>query len=231
MPELIGALEIAARRAECEVLIVARGGGSLEDLWAFNDEGLARRIASMPMPVVSGVGHEIDFTIADFVADLRAPTPSGAAELVSPDAAVWRADFARLERRLQLLIGQSLQRREASLRSAQQRLALLHPGSRLRQNAQRLDELEQRLRQHWIHSGRARRQRLQAASRTLHAVSPLATLDRGYAIITQESQQVIHDVAQLTQGSLIEARVARGRFTARVTAIHEPPVDAAEDLT
>lgn len=232
VPELIGALEIAARRAECEVLIVARGGGSLEDLWAFNDEGLARRIASMPMPVVSGVGHEIDFTITDFVADLRAPTPSGAAELVSPDTSVWRADFARLERRLQILINQSLQRRQASLRSTQQRLALLHPGSRLRQNAQRLDELEQRLRQHWIHASRARRQRLQAASRTLHAVSPLATLDRGYAIITQEPQRVIHDVAQLRSGSVIEARVARGRFTAQVMTINEnSAADAAEDPT
>lgn len=232
VPELLAALELAARRAECEVLIVARGGGSLEDLWAFNDEGLARRIANMPMPVISGVGHEIDFTIADFVADVRAPTPSGAAELASPDASVWRADFARLERRLQILIGQCLQGRQANLRSAQQRLALLHPGSRLRQNAQRLDELEQRLRQYWIHSSRARRQRLQAASRTLHAVSPLATLDRGYAIICNEQQQVIHNVAQLELGSRVEARVAHGRFTATVTAIHdEPPSDTAEDLT
>jgi exodeoxyribonuclease VII large subunit len=224
VPELLGALERAASRAECDVLIVARGGGSLEDLWAFNDEALARRLASMPMPVVTGVGHEIDFTIADFVADLRAPTPSGAAELVSPDTSAWHLGLARLHRRLNTLIAQTLQGHALAVRSLQQRLTLLHPGNRLRQNAQRLDELDQRLRQHWAHTSRARRQRLLAASRTLHAVSPLATLDRGYAILTKDTEQVIRDVREVKIGDIIEARVAKGRLKASVSAI-EPAAE------
>jgi exodeoxyribonuclease VII large subunit len=101
VPELLAAIGLASARRECDVLIVARGGGSLEDLWAFNDERVARALRACPMPVVTGIGHEVDFTIADFVADLRAPTPSGAAELVVPDGQAWRVTLARLEGRFQ----------------------------------------------------------------------------------------------------------------------------------
>src|ERR1700747_477577 len=100
VPALVAALATAGARAECDVLILARGGGSLEDLWAFNDERLARAIAASPLPVVSAVGHEIDFTIADFVADVRAPTPSAAAEVVVPDRAAWLESLRRMAERL-----------------------------------------------------------------------------------------------------------------------------------
>lgn len=229
VPELLRALQQAATRAECDVLIIARGGGSIEDLWAFNDETLARRLREMPMPVVSGVGHEIDFTIADFVADVRAPTPSGAAELVSPDTAVWQSSFERLERRLRHGWQQRLLSRQRELQHLRQRLALRHPGQQLRQNAQRLDDLEQRLRQYWHHASRARRQRFDAARRTLHAISPLATLDRGYAIITRDHEQVVRAVNELQAGEVIEARVARGRFTAQVLAICAPEDESKEN--
>src|SRR3984885_11643629 len=99
--EIAAAVRLAGRRAECDVLILARGGGSLEDLWAFNDEALARAIVASPIPVVSGIGHEIDFTIADFAADVRAPTPSAAAEIAVPDGEEWLASLARLAQRLQ----------------------------------------------------------------------------------------------------------------------------------
>src|SRR5271167_2003565 len=115
-PEIIAALKLAGRRAECDVLILARGGGSLEDLWAFNDEALARAIAASPIPVVSGIGHEVDVTIADFAADVRAPTPSAAAEIVVPDADEWLASLSRLGQRLQRALRHGMDAQRERLR-------------------------------------------------------------------------------------------------------------------
>jgi exodeoxyribonuclease VII large subunit len=143
--EIVAALEVAGRRAECDVLILARGGGSLEDLWAFNDERLARAIVASPIPVITGVGHEIDFTIADFAADVRAPTPSAAAELVVPDADEWFNAFVRLGARLQRGVRRRLEEHGERLRWLIGRAALVSPTARLGAHAQRLDELEQSL--------------------------------------------------------------------------------------
>ncbi len=143
--EIVSALELACRRAECDVLILARGGGSLEDLWAFNDERLARAIAAATIPIVTGIGHEVDFTIADFAADVRAPTPSAAAELVVPDAEEWRNAFARFALRLQRAMRRKLQSNTQRLRWLTGRAALVSPAARLGAQAQRLDELEQSL--------------------------------------------------------------------------------------
>ena len=147
VPEIVRAIEAASRRNECDVLIVARGGGSLEDLWCFNDERVARAIAACRVPTVSGVGHEVDVTIADFVADVRAPTPSAAALAAVPDKAAWLETLAQLEQRFAGAMGRALraQAAGASARSAQ-RLQISHPGAKLAQHAQRLDDLEQRLR-------------------------------------------------------------------------------------
>lgn len=143
--DIVRAFETATRRAECEVLILARGGGSLEDLWAFNEEIVAQAIAACPIPVVSGVGHEIDFTIADLVADVRAPTPSGAAELVVPDSRDWLRHLQALERRTALASARTLATTHARQQQLAARLARCHPGYQLRQNAQRLDELRHQL--------------------------------------------------------------------------------------
>ena len=270
--EIERAIRLAASRRDCDVLILARGGGSLEDLWAFNDEAVARAIFACPIPVVSGVGHETDFTIADLVADLRAPTPSGAAERVVPDRDEWLRAFATAERR----IFQSARRRLADLGSLLQvrdhRLARAHPGVRLRQHAQRLDELDGRLRRAFraklddaracattvsnllsraspvlrLEAGRIRlasssralgsaarariageRSRFEVAMRTLNAVSPLATLERGYAIVADAEGHVLMDPAALAPGDAVEARLARGRFTATVTTTTEAPGDGS----
>ncbi len=143
--DIVGALQTAARRAECDVLILARGGGSLEDLWAFNEEIVARAIAACPIPLVAGVGHEVDVTIADLVADVRAPTPSGAAEIVVPDGTDWLRRLQVLERRLALAARRTLEGSLAGFRALSARLARCHPGFMLRQNAQRLDELRGQL--------------------------------------------------------------------------------------
>lgn len=136
-------IKLADSRKECDVLLLARGGGSLEDLWAFNEEVLARAIYACTIPVVTGVGHEIDFTIADFVADHRAPTPTGAAEMISPDQQEWSNRLRTLQQRLGYLARNRLVSLKQQLLGLDKRLQ--HPGRRLNDSAQRLDELEQRL--------------------------------------------------------------------------------------
>ena len=143
--EIAETLALADRRADVDVLLLVRGGGSLEDLWAFNDESLARAIDRLSLPLISGIGHEVDFTIADFVADVRAPTPSAAAELAVPDSTAWLASLEATTRRLSLAAGRAqLQRRERLARTWR-RLWIQHPSQVLAQHAQRIDELHGRL--------------------------------------------------------------------------------------
>ena len=260
--EIAAMLELADRRAEVDVLLLVRGGGSLEDLWAFNDEALARTLADLRLPVISGIGHEVDFTIADFVADLRAPTPSAAAELAAPDAAAWLAGLGVTARRLAGAMLRGWRQRQETVARAARRLDTLHPSQQLAQHTQRLDELQTRalaamrravtarglglarqraelesrspaarisaLAQRIDHA-RARllpalRHRislasgqLESAARGLHATSPLATLARGYAIVTVAADgSVVTDAAQAAAGTEIEARLSRGRLRARV---------------
>ncbi len=142
--EIAGMLALADRRRDADVLLLVRGGGSLEDLWAFNDEALARTIAGLGLPLIAGIGHEVDFTIADFVADLRAPTPSAAAELAVPEAGAWLAAFDSMARRVAAGTTRNLKARQESLGRSARRLASLHPAQALAQRAQRLDELRER---------------------------------------------------------------------------------------
>jgi exodeoxyribonuclease VII large subunit len=258
-------LRTASSRAECDVFILSRGGGSLEDLWAFNEEIVARAIHASAIPVVSGVGHEIDFTIADFVADLRAPTPTGAAELATPDGAAWLRVLAEHALRLVQAETRLLAAWRERLEWCKERLSQLHPGRVLRDRAQRLDELELRLkrgmRQQIKHEGtrlatavallrehspaqRLRQasdrlinlgQRLQAAARTevmatrnrlalaaraLDAVSPLATLNRGYAIVSDAaSGAIISHVSTARPGQTVRAELADGNIVAEIKDI------------
>jgi exodeoxyribonuclease VII large subunit len=260
--EIAAMLAVADRRQEVDVLLLVRGGGSLEDLWAFNDEALARTIAGLGLPVITGIGHEVDFTIADFVADLRAPTPSAAAELAVQDAAAWFEAVAVTAGRLRTAVERSLHRRGETLRHCAHRLERLHPAQAVRERMQRLDELQARalksvrregcaradrllrlgaelaaaspaarvaaLRQRALHA-RSRLAptlrhavaraggRLEAALRALHATSPLATLGRGYAIVTLAAGgDVLRDPADAPPGTEIDARLARGSLRARV---------------
>ncbi len=180
--ELIAALASAARRNECDVLILARGGGSLEDLWAFNDESLARAIRASPIPVVSAVGHETDFTIADFAADLRAPTPSGAAELVVPDCATWSRSVELCATRLARTANRLLNDRAQALDWVARRLAAASPGARLARRADRLRELRGRLAMALRHELLSRARLLQQLQGALRAASPAVRLARAVGL-------------------------------------------------
>jgi exodeoxyribonuclease VII large subunit len=170
--EISAALEKANQQALVDVIILARGGGSLEDLWAFNEEIVARAIAASNIPVISGVGHEVDFSIADFVADLRAPTPSAAAEHAVPHQNEWLGGFKFLENQLQEKLNRQLIQHRQRLTWLSKSLQLQHPGEKLQRNAQRLDELEQRLNKS-IHQTFAQlQQRLAMKSQKLKQFQP-----------------------------------------------------------
>jgi exodeoxyribonuclease VII large subunit len=169
---IVRALAELPRRAALDVLLLVRGGGSLEDLWAFNEEAVARAIRACAVPVVTGVGHEIDLTIADFAADLRAATPTAAAELATPDVAEWAAHVAGIGGALRAAMQRRLQQAAERLARGQARLPALHPRRRLQERAQRLDELDQRLRHAWTLRLLAQRQRLQVQGGRLLRADP-----------------------------------------------------------
>jgi exodeoxyribonuclease VII large subunit len=224
--KIAAALALASERAECDVLILARGGGSLEDLWSFNEEIVARAIRASAIPVISGVGHEVDFTIADFAADRRAPTPSGAAEIAVPDAAEWLTRLNKDAGRLRNAIARRLGLKAERLAWQVRRLAVAHPGNRLRQHGQRLDELELRLGRGIGALLERSRARADAAARMLHTVSPLATLDRGYAIVTRAADgQILRSAGQVGPGDGIDVRLAEGGLSARVTGARASRTD------
>jgi exodeoxyribonuclease VII large subunit len=233
-PELLATLQTAIRRGECDVLIIGRGGGSIEDLWAFNDENLARAIADCPIPVVSAVGHEIDFTITDFVADVRAPTPSGAAELVTPDRDNWLRAVTSSASRLARAGQRAIDDRSQALDWMSRRLAAASPAARLSRQGDRLRGLQARLSTGLRRELLLRRPRLELlqqrltsatheavgnashrialAARALDGVSPLATLGRGYAIVQDTAGKVLLDTKGVRVGDEIDARLARGRL-------------------
>lgn len=255
------ALSAAGRH---DVILLTRGGGSLEDLWAFNDEALARAIAASAIPVVSAIGHEVDFSISDFVADLRAATPSAAAELLVPDARDLSRSVSHLHQRLlaanarclrdfaqradRLWLRLQAQRADQRLRMARQRLAQLKPrlwrawtGKRQarlaglallsrqwgahdpRARLQRLRDLQARLFRTMTlaleRSSRARHAQLTTLARTLHAASPLATLARGYSILTTAESRVVRAASEVAVGDRLDARLARGALSLRVESL------------
>jgi exodeoxyribonuclease VII large subunit len=264
--EIVKALEIAHSRKECDIIILSRGGGSLEDLWSFNEEIVARAIYACSIPIISGIGHEIDFTIADFVADIRAPTPSAAAEHCTPVAQELLQYFKQLENQLNQQLKRKLTHSQQTLNWLNKRLFQQHPGQQLTTKTQKLDNLELRLNQilqtklskkqtglelisnrlwqlspanktrayqmqQQYLSGRLitslnrklerLKQQLNNTSQTLDAVSPLATLNRGYAIVSNaQSEQIIRATKQLKKGDSIQTQLAQGHFVSKIEEIN-----------
>ena len=207
-------LRRAGRRADCEVLLLVRGGGSIEDLWQFNEEAVARAIRACPIPVVVGVGHETDFTIADFAADRRAPTPTAAAELVSPSRADLVARMADCVRCLGREMQRKLQYASQALDAAAGRL--VHPAARLRSYQQLVTQLRARLAfafSHKLHKCQSHLAELQA---TLKSVDPTAVLARGYSITYNAAGDVVRSAASVREGERITTRLAEGRIDSEV---------------
>jgi exodeoxyribonuclease VII large subunit len=204
----------ANRRAECDVLLLVRGGGSIEDLWQFNEERLARAIRASRIPVVVGVGHESDFTIADFAADRRAPTPTAAAELATPSRDEMLARVAECARGLSREMRRRLQYAMQALDGAARRL--VHPAERLRNCLQTLEHLRTRLAfafGHRVHRSSSRLERLQAS---LAGLDPTAVLGRGYSITRNADGAVLRDASQARPDEKISTRLARGSIESLV---------------
>ena len=256
-------LKTAEERNECDVIILSRGGGSIEDLWAFNNETLARSIFDCAIPVVSGIGHEIDFTIADFATDKRAATPSAAAELVSPDQVHIKQTVSLQQNRLIQIFQASLSTLKQNISHLGKRLP--HPKTQLQNNAQSLDaisirmnhsvkstvtqqnhrlheqlstlnkhsplqrlmfcieqseQMYQRLQQATNHHYQNLNAQIQTVARALNAVSPLATLNRGYAIVQKyENQEIVRNVRQLVPGDKVLTRFSQGQAKCTVDEI------------
>jgi exodeoxyribonuclease VII large subunit len=214
-PQIVAALQTIDARDDVDAILLVRGGGSLEELWAFNDERVARALAACRHPVVSGVGHETDFTIADFVADLRAPTPTAAAELATPDESeirqrieIWQGQMGR---RIQLRLAEARQAIERQAHS----LERASPEARIDARRQQADELAVRSERSLLHSLELWQAGLAGLTARLGVLSPLATLERGYAIVRlEEGGAVVASVEQVEPGDPLAVRVRDGEFGA-----------------
>jgi exodeoxyribonuclease VII large subunit len=259
--QIAQAIALADQRQECDLLIIGRGGGSLEDLWSFNEERVARAIFACELPIISAVGHEIDFTIADFVADVRAATPSAAAEIAVPDTADWLSKINSYRQRLSELLTDYLKNERRNFNYLQQRL--LSPQTKIEQQAQRLDGLQQQFQRSYLRLINNKRQKLDYWSvrlkhpqekietqhykvasfhdrlqqiiqhkmehyranlgqqiRTLSAVSPLNTLERGYSITTEiVSGNVLRNVDNIELGQHINVRLQQGQLRCEVKEV------------
>ena len=264
--EMCQALKTAQQRCEVEVLLLVRGGGSIEDLWAFNDETLARSIASCDLPIVSGIGHEIDFTIADFVCDRRAPTPSAAAEYISPDKDELMQELNAIAKTLATDLARALKQKREYIKLLEAKLAKSHPKHQLQNRIQQLDEISRRLAPTMKNYLQAQQQQLEnyhnlllsntplkhiaqhAHQLELHTkalqntssgalalskqnlnhlasklktLDPSTTLERGYAIVTDNSNRPLQSVKRVKAKQAINIHLSDGKLTAKVDSIKD----------
>lgn len=213
--QIVKQIKIANQRKESDLLILARGGGSLEDLWPFNEENVARAIFKSALPLISAIGHETDFTIADFVADKRAATPTMAAQIASPDGSEYQQQLEKTYQRLTNTFLYLLKNYQLNLKNLAKRLR--HPQQRLQDGFQHCDELTQRLNLSLKRQLDMHLQKLSGLSRTLQAVSPLASLARGYAIVRDAtSKKILRNSKEVKSGQKIMTKLAKGELLCEV---------------
>ncbi|MBS3897018.1 exodeoxyribonuclease VII large subunit [Silanimonas sp.] len=215
---IVQMLRAAAAAGRHDVLLLARGGGSLEDLWCFNDEAVVRAIAASPVPVVAAIGHEVDVTLSDFAADLRAPTPSAAAELLVPDRVAMQARLAQARAQMTRQLDRQLERHRQRIDQLGLRLQATRPQQRLERQREQLVQLAARRDQALLGLLERRRARLRELGRGLHVSSPLATLERGYAILQRRDGQAVRRGSEIEAGEVLRARLAEGELCLRVEA-------------
>jgi len=221
-PAIVSALRMLDSNKP-DVVILARGGGSLEDLWAFNEEIVVRAIAALRTPVITGIGHETDFTLADFAADLRAPTPTGAAVLATPDIKEVRAGLGSLLLDLDAAVTAILSARRRDASDLQVRLNHLSPQRKIQDDRQSIDRLTERADRALGSFYTLRHARLEGLTSRLIALSPLAVLQRGYAVIRGVDGRVVQSVLQVQPGDTVTAHVSDGDLTAQVQNISPTP--------
>ena len=216
-PQIVAAIEALNAYANVDAIIVARGGGSLEELWAFNDERVARAIFASRAPVVSGVGHETDFTIADLVADVRAPTPSAAAEMAVPDQEALHAQIVQHCGTLRQLAGQRVAMKRADLARTLALLRQLSPRAQLDRSRQNVDELHQRSIKAHAHRLDLLRGKLVGVQLRLQTLNPESTLKRGYALVSRhDTGELVTRTVQVASGAPIDVQVSDGHFAGKV---------------
>lgn len=215
-PQIVQAIRRLNEFTEVDTIIVARGGGSIEDLWCFNDEQVARAIFNSAIPVISGVGHEIDFTIADFVADLRAPTPSSAAELATPNQDDLLIDLDRQTADLKAIFTTTLSNKQVNLRQTQQRLNYTTPSNRITREKQTITTQHTRLQRSIQHHMQRLQERLSTKINALDSASPSAILSRGYAIVTDQQGNIIKSANQVNTGDALSIQLSEDQLNVRV---------------
>lgn len=221
-PAIARALDLLNQHGEAEVIIVGRGGGSIEELWAFNEEAVARAIARSRIPVISAVGHETDFTIADFVADYRASTPTAAASAAVPDIADWQASIRAYSADLSLLMEDYLSEKREDLARTVRDLQRLNPQFQLDRLRQRLDDATELMQSRVEHILTLHRERLRGVAMQLHALSPLLTVARGYAVVrSDDDQHLVTSLQHVQPGDDLTIQVTDGYIHAKVQYVEE----------
>lgn len=215
-PELIAALRMLDKSGLCDVIIIGRGGGSMEDLWCFNDENLAREIFACETPIISAVGHEIDFTISDFVADLRAPTPSAAAELAVPDALELARKFGNVQEKMRASLTGRVTFLSQRLQSLVSRPVLSSPQAYFDERKMQVARLEERLTRALVVAEERKKQKLDLQAEKLRSLNPLAILERGFAVALKEDGSVIRAPEEIAADEVFTVKLAKGSVGARI---------------
>ena len=220
-PKIVKALRQLNQLLDVDVILLARGGGSMEDLWAFNDERVVRAIAESRVPVVTGIGHETDTTLADYAADLRAPTPTGAAVLITPDKADLLDDLSALQSELDDAIDNHLRQNRVNLQTIQSNLTFLSPKNRILNDQQRVDEISLRMERIFAYKTSLSHSQLSGLKARLNALNPLQVLQRGFAIVSDEKGKILSSVDDVQVGDQVRIQLADGSLNSEVKVINQ----------